>query len=167
MNETVKCPFLQLTTEYLGNALFLFFIIRVREGGMGYKMVAHWLKFPLDDVYGALPGAAEHTALKEAFFQAQRKSSRARTPLPSQKQSPAPPPLQTPSSFLCSASPGHCPSASCGFGRQVEGAPAPVLTGHLFSSGTDVCCCWQGGAENWRGAVDRTGEQTAPWDCSK
>lgn len=54
-------------------------------------MVAHWLKLPWDDVYGPLPGAAEHTALKEAFFQAQRKSSRARTPLPSQKHSPAPP----------------------------------------------------------------------------
>ncbi|CAG11503.1 unnamed protein product, partial [Tetraodon nigroviridis] len=40
----------------------------VRLGGC-----ARWLpigsSYPLDDVYGALPSAAEHTALKEAFFQ--------------------------------------------------------------------------------------------------
>ena len=53
-----------------GNALFLFFI--TREGERGEQGARWWpigSSYPLDDVCGALPSAAEHTALKEAFFQ--------------------------------------------------------------------------------------------------
>lgn len=39
--------------------------------------------YSLDDVYGALPSAAVHTALKEAFFQPKGKSSRSSDPAPS------------------------------------------------------------------------------------
>lgn len=48
--------------------------------------------YPLDDVYGALPGAAEHTALKEAFFQPKGKSSPSSDPAPSLAPTPSPSP---------------------------------------------------------------------------
>lgn len=77
-----------------GNALFLFFITSL--GGC-----ARWLpigsRYPLDDVYGALPSAAEHTALKEAFFQPKGKSSTSSDPAPSLAPTPSPSPT---SSFL-------------------------------------------------------------------
>lgn len=63
--------------EYSGNALFLFFI--TREGERGERGARWWpigSSFPVNGVCGALPGAAEHTALKGPFFQPQRKSSR-------------------------------------------------------------------------------------------
>lgn len=88
----IKRVFSGVKAGYSGNALFLFFI--TREGG-GYKMVAHWLKLPFG---WCVWSAAEHTALKEAFLQPQRKSSTNSDP---RKKTPLHPPLlQTPSSFL-------------------------------------------------------------------
>lgn len=78
------------------------FSLQEREGGG--KQGARWLpigsSYPLDDVYGALPSAAEHTALKEAFFQLKRKSSTRSDPAPVQPLPPPPARLQNPSSFL-------------------------------------------------------------------
>lgn len=98
MNKSVKTPEFSWgggevgsQAEYLGNALFLFFITREGERG---ERGARWLpigsSYPLDDVCGALPSAAEHTALKEAFFQPKRKSSASSDPrsLPKKHSSP-------------------------------------------------------------------------------
>lgn len=84
-----------------GNALFLFFITREDRGGaQGARWLPIGLSYPfLDDVYGALPSAAEHTALKEAFFNPRESHPLARTLLPSKFPRP-PPRLQNPSSFL-------------------------------------------------------------------
>lgn len=116
--------------------------------------------YPLDDVCGALPSAAEHTALKEAFFQLKRKSSTSSDPTPFQPPPPPQPGCRTPAPS-CPASPGCSPSASCGS----TGAGwrwTPVLRRHLFSSGMRVCWCWQGGAHGWRGSVYGVGGGTGP-----
>lgn len=98
MNKSVKTRVFfwggSSQAEYSGNALFLFFITREGEKE---EWDARWLpigsSYPLDDVYVALPCAAEHTALKEAFFLNPRESHPlARTPLPS-KKTLVPPPL--------------------------------------------------------------------------
>lgn len=117
MNKSVKTRVFfwggSSQAEYSGNALFLFFITREGEKE---EWDARWLpigsSYPLDDVYVALPCAAEHTALKEAFFLNPRESHPlARTPLPSKKTlAPPPPSAADPSSFL-PASPGCSPSA--------------------------------------------------------
>lgn len=137
-----------------GNALFLFFITREGRGvgGQGARWSPIGLSYPfLDDVCGALPSAAEHTALKEAFFNPRESHPLAWTLLSSKfPQPPAPSPhpgCRTPAPS-CPASPGRPPSASCGStGAGWRWTPAPVLRRHLFSSGTRVCWCWQGGAE--------------------
>ena len=105
--------------------------------------------YPLDDVRGALPGAAEHTALKEPFFFGPRESHLlARTPSPFPEKHPSPP-------FCCRPPAPSCllPLAAdqvlhvAGLGQVGGRPPAPVLRRHLFSSGMRVCWCWQGGAE--------------------
>lgn len=71
MKKSVESPvFLRGGPEYSGNALFLFFITREgeRRGVHGARWWPIGSSYPLDDVYGALPSAAEHTALKEVFF---------------------------------------------------------------------------------------------------
>lgn len=150
-----------------GNALFLFFITREGERGeQGARWSPIGSSYPLDDVYGALPSAAEHTALKEAFFQPKRKSSTSSDPAPFQLPFPHPG-CRTPAPS-CPASPGCSPTASCGStGAGWRWTPAPVLRRHLFSSGIRVCWCWQGGAEGWRGSVYGVGGGIAPWEIRK
>lgn len=67
------------------------FSLQERERGRGG--FARWLpigsSYPLDDV---LPGAAEHTALKEPFFQRKGKSSTRSDPHSLPKHPPPPPP---------------------------------------------------------------------------
>lgn len=70
------------------------FCFSLQERERGGERGARWLpigsSYPLDDVCGALPSAAEHTALKEAFFQPKRKSSTSSDPrsLPKKHSSP-------------------------------------------------------------------------------
>lgn len=81
--------------EYLGGTPCFCFSIQ------GVGGCARWLpigsSYPLDDVCGAVPSAAEHTALKEAFFQPKGKSSTSSDPAPALAPTPSPSPT---SSFL-------------------------------------------------------------------
>lgn len=107
----------------------------------------------LDDVYGALPSAAEHTALKEAFFQPQRKSSTSSDLAPVQI-----PPAPTPA-----AEPQLLPALLPLAGLQVlHVAPlGQVGGGPLRLSSEDTCfpvgrgCVGVGRVEQngWRGSV--------------
>lgn len=78
--------------EYLGGTPCFCFSIQ------GVGGCARWLpigsSYPLDDVCGAVPSAAEHTALKEAFFQPKGKSSMSSDPAPSLAPTPSPSPHQ-------------------------------------------------------------------------
>lgn len=129
-----------------GNALFLFFITRL--GGC-----ARWLpigsSYPLDDVYGALPSAAEHTALKEAFFQPKGKSSTGWDPALSLAPTPSPSPT---SSFLpCFPWPWSKCFMWPGWGRS-EVDPRPLSSEETcFSAGRERVGV--GRVEQWGGGV--------------
>lgn len=142
------------SAEYCGQRLvFVFHYKREERRGRGRRRGRKWWRggscYLLDLVNGALPCAAEHTALKEPFLKSRESHPPSRTPTPFQNTPLPPLVLQTPSSFL-SVSPGRTPSASCvstWAGRRWT--PALVLRRHLFSSGIWVCWCWQGESEGW------------------
>lgn len=154
-----------------GNALFLFFITREGERG---EQGARWLpigsSYPLDDVYGALPSAAEHTALKEVFFQLQRKSSTSSDPTPFQPPHPTPSPNPAAEPQLL---PALLPLAAVQVLHvaqlgQVGGGPLPL-------SSEDTCfpvgcgCVGVGRVEHMGGGVQFMGWEVemAPWERRK
>ena len=99
---------------------------------------------------------------KGPFFNRRESQAASSDPAPFPKKHSPPPAAETPSSFL-PASPGRCPSASCGWtGAGWRWALAPDFRRHLFSTGTRVCWCWQGGAEGWKGSADEGGRQKCP-----
>lgn len=133
------------------------------RGTRGCKMVAHWLKLPLDDVYGALSCSWAHCTQRTLFSN----HPVARTPLPT---------LKTPPSPFLAADPHLLPvlcfpwplSKCFMWPRQVEGGPPPL-------SSQDTCfpvgpgCVAVGRVEQSTGGVQWTGrgERTAPWERRK
>lgn len=149
----------QVRQSIHGNALFLFFITREGGGVIGGEGGARWppigSSYPLDDVCGELSSAAEHTALKEAFFQ--RKSSTSPDPTPFQKNTTAPAPPSRPTAADPQLLPAcfPWPQSKCFMWLwlgQVGGGPPPL-------SSEDTCfpvgwgCVGVGGVEQRGGGV--------------
>lgn len=140
--------------EYSGNALFLFFITRGR-GVQDVRPLARITLWMVRVERCLVQLSTLHS--KKPFFQPQRKSSTSSDPpIPFPKREEKNNTLFSPSAADPQLLPACFPwlLSNCFMWldwSRLEVAPAPVLRRHLFSSGTRVCWCWQGGAEEWRG----------------
>lgn len=131
------------------------YLFSLRVDGDGYRAGVHdgWLRLPFWMMCVALCLAQLSTLCwKRPIFQPERKSS---TPNP-EKHPPSLLLLQRPPAPSC-----LLPLAAdqvlhvAGLWGRLGAASAPVLRRHLFSRGMRACWCWQGGAEGWRGSVER------------